>query len=63
MSLPLADPEFWLVTAGAVAALIYALRKALKSARSESEAPYCDKCPKPGAADWTARKPGPRGGG
>ncbi len=47
MSLPLADPQFWLVTAAAAVALGFALRKALKGARTEGE-PMCDKCPRPG---------------
>ena len=48
MALPLADPEFWLVTAGAAVALGFALRRILRSARAEAEVP-CDKCPKPEA--------------
>jgi thiamine biosynthesis lipoprotein len=48
MSLPLADPEFWLVTAGAAVALGFALRRVLRSARADAEMP-CDKCPKPEA--------------
>lgn len=64
MSLPLADPEFWLVTAGAAVALGYALRRVLKSARAESELP-CDKCPQPGApgaAPVAGPRRGPRDG-
>ena len=48
MNLPVADPEFWLVTAGAALALGFALRRVLRSARAEGEPP-CDKCPKPPA--------------
>ncbi len=64
MALPLADPQFWLVTAGAAVALGFALRRVLRSARAEGEQP-CDKCPKPGApgaARFTGPKRGPRGG-
>jgi len=46
MPLPLHDPEFWLVTAGAVLALAYALRRVARSTRAEAERP-CDKCPLP----------------
>jgi len=55
MSLPLADPQFWLVTAGAAVALGLALRRVVRSARAEGEAP-CDKCPKPGALPLPAPK-------
>lgn len=53
MALPFADPQFWLVTGGAVAALVYVVRKVRRQARDEA-APPCDRCPKPG------NPPGPR---
>lgn len=47
MSLPLADPQFWIVTGGAALALGYAIRKVRRRTRAESDTP-CDRCPKPG---------------
>ena len=48
MALPLADPEFWMVTAGAALALGLGARKVAKALRKDSEV-MCDKCPKPRA--------------
>lgn len=45
--LPLADPQFWIVTGGAALALGYAIRRVRRRTRSESETP-CARCPKPG---------------
>ena len=50
MPLPLGDWQFWLVTAGAIAALAFALRRMARSARAEAEVP-CDRCPKPAAPE------------
>lgn len=47
MALPLADPQFWLVTGGALVALLLVVRKLRRRARSEAEI-ACDRCPKPG---------------
>jgi thiamine biosynthesis lipoprotein len=47
VALPLADPQFWLVTGGALAALVYFARKLRRRARDEAATP-CDRCPKPG---------------
>lgn len=47
MALPLADPQFWLVTGGALVALVLVVRKMRRRARSEAEI-ACDRCPKPG---------------
>jgi thiamine biosynthesis lipoprotein len=47
MSLPFADPQFWIVTGGAAAALGYAIWRIRRRTRAEAETP-CDRCPKPG---------------
>lgn len=47
MALPFADPQFWLVTGGALVALLLVARKLRRRARSEAEV-ACDRCPKPG---------------
>ena len=47
-SIPLDDPQFWLVTLVVAAAAFLAGRKIARSVRSESERP-CASCPKSGA--------------
>jgi thiamine biosynthesis lipoprotein len=47
MRLPLADPQFWIVTGGAALALGYAAWRIRRRLRAESDVP-CDRCPKPG---------------
>jgi FAD:protein FMN transferase len=47
VNLPLADPQFWIVTGGAALALVYAVRRIRRRTRAESETP-CERCPKPG---------------
>ena len=54
MALPLADPEFWLVTAAAATALGLSARKIAKALRKDSEV-MCDKCPKPRARAASSR--------
>ncbi len=48
MGLPLADPQFWIVTAAAAAALGLALRRIFR--RSSSATLPCEHCPKAGQA-------------
>jgi len=46
VELPLSDPQFWLVSAGAALVLGLALRRARQRARDKSGV-ACDRCPKP----------------
>lgn len=57
MSLPVADPQFWIVTGGAALALAYAIRRIRRRTRRET-APPCDRCPQPGRP--LGRGAGPR---
>lgn len=61
--LPLDEPQFWLVSAAAVAALIYLLRKRLRlRRRGEIELPCANCSQAPGARrppNWLKRLRGP----
>lgn len=47
MTLPLADPQFWIVTGAAAVALGLVLRRILgRPKASTSNAMPCDRCPK-----------------
>ena len=48
MHLPLADPQFWIVTGAAAVALAYVLRKRLRLGRRGAPQLPCDNCPKAG---------------
>lgn len=42
--LPIGDPQFWMVTAGAVVALVLIVRRARNKTSSEAGAPPCEHC-------------------
>lgn len=46
MSLPLADPQFWIVTLGAAIALGLVLRRLLRRPKPTAVALPCDRCAK-----------------
>lgn len=48
-SLPLGDPQFWIVTLGAVAALGFVLRRRIRVRRKGQVALPCEHCPQAGA--------------
>jgi hypothetical protein len=47
--LPLADPQFWLVTAAAVGAAIYLVRKRVRVRKRGEAALPCDNCAQAGS--------------
>ena len=42
--LPTADPQFWLVTAGAALAVVFIVRRARAKSAPDSGAPPCEHC-------------------
>lgn len=58
MSLPVADPQFWIVTAAAALALAMVLRRLFR--RPKSTALPCAHCPKAGQSGHPGSAPGPR---
>ena len=47
MALPVADPQFWIVTGAAAVALTLTLRRLLRRPKADpSNAMPCDRCPK-----------------
>jgi hypothetical protein len=61
--LPTADPQFWLVTAGAALAVVFLVRRARAKSAPESGATPCEHCAgnahEHGAARPRAPGPGP----